>query len=92
MGYRTRAKHPELCSAAQQQWDYWTGIGTVPAAGNSNITSNYSYVHTGPVTGINYYRILQTDMDNRNSYSDTRTLKFTKTDESFTIIGNPCNE
>ena len=67
----------------------WTGISTLPAAGNSNSISNYSYVHTNPVTGINYYRILQTDMDNRNSYSATRTLKFTKTDEPFTITGNP---
>lgn len=38
---------------------------------------------------INYYRILQTDMDNRSSYSAIRTLKFTKTDEPFIIIGNP---
>ena len=67
----------------------WTGISTLPAAGNSNSTNNYSYVHTNPVTGINYYRILQTDMDNRNSYSAIRTLKFTKTDEPFTITGNP---
>lgn len=67
----------------------WSGISTLPAAGNSNSISNYSYVHTNPVTGINYYRILQTDMDNRNSYSATRTLKFTKTDEPFTITGNP---
>ena len=67
----------------------WTGIGTLQAAGNSSITNNYNYIHTSPVTGINYYRILQTDMDNRNSYSAIRTLKFTKTDEPFTIIGNP---
>jgi hypothetical protein len=61
----------------------------LPATGISNSTSNYNYVHSNPVTGINYYRILQTDMDNRNSYSDIRTLKFTKTDEPFIIIGNP---
>lgn len=67
----------------------WTGIGTILATGNNNITSNYSYIHTNPVTGINYYRILQTDLDNRSSYSAIRTLQFTKTDESFTIIGNP---
>ena len=67
----------------------WAGISTLPAAGNSSSSRNYSYVHTAPVTGINYYRILQTDMDNRNSYSDLRVLKFTTTDESFSIIGNP---
>ncbi len=67
----------------------WTSIGLLPAAGNSNITQNYSYVHTSPVTGINYYRILQTDMDNRNSFSIIRTLKFTASNEPFIIIGNP---
>jgi hypothetical protein len=67
----------------------WAVIGTLPAAGNSSITSNYSYIHATPITGVNYYRILQTDMDYRNSYSAIRTLKFTKTDEPFIIIGNP---
>ena len=65
-----------------------TSIGLRPATGISNSTSNHSYIHTSPVTGINYYRILQTDMDNRNSYSVIRTLNFTKTDEPFIIIGN----
>ena len=67
----------------------WAGIGLLPATGSSNSASNYNYIHTSPVSGINYYRILQTDMDNRYSYSAIRTLKFTKNDEPFTIIGNP---
>lgn len=69
----------------------WTSIGTLPAAGNSSSTRNYSYIHTTPATGINYYRILQTDMDDRNSYSDIKTLRFTTGDEPFTIITNPVN-
>jgi hypothetical protein len=67
----------------------WTGIGVLPAAGNSNIASRYSYVHTTPVTGINYYRILQTDMDGRNSYSNLRILQFTAADNLFSITANP---
>jgi hypothetical protein len=67
----------------------WGGIGIQPATGNNNSISNYSYVHTTPVTGINYYRILQTEINNRNSYSIIRTLKFTNDDEPFIIIGNP---
>jgi hypothetical protein len=67
----------------------WTDIGLLPAAGNSSSQRNYSYIHFTPVTGINYYRILQTDLNNRNSYSVIRTLRFTKTDASFTITGNP---
>ncbi|MEJ0103826.1 MAG: T9SS type A sorting domain-containing protein [Bacteroidota bacterium] len=64
----------------------WADIGTLPAASS---TGNYSYVHTAPSTGINYYRILQTDMDNRSSYSNIRTLQFTVADEPFTILVNP---
>lgn len=67
----------------------WTGIGFLPAAGNSSIVSNYRFVHNTPVTGNNYYRILQTDMDSRSSYSNLRMLKFTASDKPFTIIGNP---
>lgn len=67
----------------------WTAIGTLQAAGNSNNTRNYSYIHSSPVTGINYYRILQTDLDNQSSYSAIRMLRYTKTDEPFTIFGNP---
>lgn len=68
---------------------HWTGIGALPAAGNSSSASKYSYVHNSPVTGANYYRLLQTDIDNRNSYSTVRTLRFTTTNEPFTITGNP---
>lgn len=66
----------------------WTDIGTVPAAGNSSSVSNYSYVHTTPASGINYYRILQTDIDNRASYSATRTVGFVP-DKPFILTSNP---
>lgn len=61
----------------------------LPAAGNSSTASNYSYLHTTPATGINYYRILQTDINNRSSYRVFRVLKFTADDASFTIIKTP---
>ena len=67
----------------------WVIIGSLPAAGNSNSTSYYNYVHTNPVKGLNYYRIKQTDVDSRFSYSPIRMLSFTKTLQPFTILGNP---
>jgi hypothetical protein len=66
----------------------WAAINTLPAGAN-NDSNYYSYVHTSPLEGINYYRILQTDIDNRSSYSTVRTLKFTTAAEDFIIIGNP---
>ena len=68
----------------------WTDIGIQPAAGNSSSTSYYSYVHKSPVPGINYYRIIQTDRDDKYSYSEIRSLKFSATEEPFTIMmANP---
>ena len=67
----------------------WVTIGSLPAAGNSNSTSYYNYVHTNPEKGLNYYRIKQTDVDSRYSYSPVRTLLFTRALQPFTILGNP---
>ena len=67
----------------------WVTIGSLPAAGNSNSTRHYTYVHTSPVKGLNYYRIKQTDVDSRYSYSLVRMLSFTRALQPLTIIGNP---
>ncbi len=67
----------------------WTTVGLVLAAVNSNSMNNYSYLHSGPSAGINYYRVLQTDLDSRSTYSIVRMLQFNKTDLPFTVIGNP---
>jgi hypothetical protein len=44
-------------------------LGEVTAAGNSSTVSNYNYTHTKPITGFNYYRIKQIDIDGSFSYS-----------------------
>jgi len=67
----------------------WDTIDSLPAAGNSNSTRLYNYVHTNPVNGLNYYRIKQTDIDSRYSYSPIRTLSFTRAPQPFSILGNP---
>ena len=67
----------------------WVTIGTLAAAGNSTNTNHYNYVHNNPLTGINYYRIIQTDADNRYSYSPLRTVLFTTAGQPFIILGNP---
>ena len=64
----------------------WSAIGTVPASGSGN--GNYSFIHTTPVNGINYYRILQTDLNNRFSYSEIRIVNFAS-GAPFVILNNP---
>ena len=54
----------------------FTSIRRVSAAGNSTSVSGYSYTHHQPVTGaINYYRIKQTDIKDRCSWSSVRSVK-----------------
>ena len=67
----------------------WVIIGSLPSAGNSNPTSYYNYVHTNPVKGLNYYRIKQTDVDSRYSYSPVRMLSYTRALQPLIILGNP---
>lgn len=69
----------------------WQTLGTVIAAGYSTSTRSYSYVHTTPVNGINYYRIKMVDMDNRFTYSDTRTVEFS-TKSRIVVMPNPVTD
>lgn len=54
----------------------WTTLGTVAAAGNSNETQDYQYLHNNPANGINYYRILQQDVDGRQNISKVVSLQW----------------
>ncbi|RYE22458.1 MAG: tandem-95 repeat protein [Sphingobacteriales bacterium] len=57
----------------------WSAIAFVNSKatnGNSSSRINYSFLHTQPVNGINYYRLKQTDLDGKSEYSDVRTLNF----------------
>src|SRR5687768_5750958 len=60
----------------------WKDAGSVAASGNNNSVVRYYYIHTAPLDGINFYRILQTDRDGRGSYSDIRTVRVNN-DASF---------
>ncbi len=67
----------------------WNEVIMIPAGSPNSNTRNYHYLHTAPVNGINYYRILQSDFDGRSSYSVLRTVKFTGNAEAFYVLGNP---
>ena len=69
----------------------WTSIGIVAAAGFSNTTKSYSFVHTAPVNGINYYRLKQVDIDAFFEYSPTRIVNF-NTKATITIFPNPTTD
>jgi hypothetical protein len=67
----------------------WRNLGSVEAAGNSNSVTRYSYTHLAPDNNVNYYRLLQTDIDGGGSYSEVRTIRFYSGNVSFSILRNP---
>jgi len=54
----------------------WQSIGSVKAAGNSIAERKYSFVHTDPTPGDNYYRLRIVDLDNQSSWSSVRVVTF----------------
>lgn len=66
----------------------WTSIGTVQAAGNSDIKKQYSFIHSTPLRAVNYYRLKVVDIDGKYGYSDTRTVGF-NTNSTITVLPNP---
>jgi len=70
----------------------WNNIAIVTAAGNINTTNNYSYLHSTPAEGVNYYRILQRNIDGRYNYSETRSVNFVGKKLSFSILVNPVTD
>jgi hypothetical protein len=67
----------------------YTAIGTVPASENSNTKKHYRFTDEHPATGINYYRLKQTDKDGIFSYSPIRNVSFAGNDLTITIRPNP---
>ncbi|HWJ29620.1 MAG TPA: hypothetical protein VNS32_23985, partial [Flavisolibacter sp.] len=66
----------------------WKNIGLVSSINNMEPHS-YSYVHTAPSAGYNFYRIRQNDKDGKYSYSIIVHVDFGKTSVPFTLISNP---
>ncbi len=51
-------------------------IGTEPAAGNSNQLIKYAFIDASPLTGTNYYRLKQQDLDGKFTYSSVQLVTF----------------
>lgn len=69
----------------------WKAIGSVNSnqSGISELVNNYEFVHAGPDRGLHYYRIMQSDLDGRFSYSEVRSVKITGGTEGLLVLNNP---
>ncbi|TXF89411.1 T9SS type A sorting domain-containing protein [Neolewinella aurantiaca] len=52
-------------------------VGAVAGAGESYEERRYEYLHPSPVSGINYYRLRQVDLDGTETLSDVREVTIT---------------
>lgn len=52
----------------------WEVIGFVNGAGNSNVVTNYTYLHSSISKGSHYYRLLQEDVDGKSKLSYIRQV------------------
>ena len=67
-------------------------IATLPAAGNSNIFRNYGYddINVVELKGKQiFYRILETDIDERTMLTEVKSVKMPDFKNLFTIVYNP---
>lgn len=67
----------------------WTELGSLPAAGNTQHESRYTYLHAQPATGMNYYRLYQADANGSGSFSKTIGIHVGMSVDELKIYPNP---
>ena len=67
----------------------YTDIGQLLSLGNSTQGHFYSFLDGSPFQGVNYYRIQQTDIDGRFSYSPTISIRDGESPWYWQFFPNP---
>ena len=67
-------------------------LGTVNAARNSSTTNNYAFSDLHPLTGLNYYRLKQIDVDGKFTYSEIRLLNYDDAKKQLIVYPNPVSD
>ncbi|PZR27567.1 MAG: hypothetical protein DI535_10100 [Citrobacter freundii] len=67
----------------------FTKIGRVQGNGTTSIRQNYQFTDLNPLTGNNYYRLAQVDIDGHKTYSPVRVLTFNLTARAMQLSPNP---
>jgi alpha-tubulin suppressor-like RCC1 family protein len=62
----------------------YSNVGTVNSKGDGE--NNYSFTDANPISGTAYYRILQTDIDGKRSYSTVMLLRSTSSRNALAAI------
>ncbi len=70
----------------------FTTIGTVPAAGNSNIEKTYYFTDNNNSTATTFYRIAETDRNGRIQYTAINRLHCGTITDYFKVWPNPAQQ
>jgi hypothetical protein len=68
----------------------WENIGQIPGAGNSSTVSSYTSWDRAPYPGTSYYRLMQTDLNGQQTYSDVRSV-WLGTSSIVSVYPNPAS-
>lgn len=93
LSWQTASEHNNGGFEIQRSTDgsNWSKIGfTAPLSlnGNSDVEQSYAFIDAHPLSGSNYYRLKQTDLDGKLTYTPVRTVIFTDK-SSISIYPNP---
>ncbi len=71
----------------------FVSIGQVTAAHNSNMQMNYSFTDPSPVSGNNFYRLKEVDLDGNSMYSKVVSVNFGGPSQNvIAVYPNPAHE
>ena len=71
----------------------WTAIGEVKGAGTTSEGQKYSYTDLNPLSGVNYYRLKQVDVDGVFTYSNIAEISLGNNTHTanMSVYPNPVN-
>ena len=88
--WQTASEQNSLQFVVQRSLDAvrWDSIGTVAAAGQSDITRDYNFTDAHPQNGYDYYRLALVDIDGSRQFSPVKSVWIGQ-DAAFRIYPNP---
>ncbi len=67
----------------------WEDIAKISGKGTTSNESTYSYLDSKPLKGVNYYRLVQHDLDGKINYSGVTSVKFDIETTQLNAYPNP---
>jgi hypothetical protein len=68
---------------------HWISIGRTPGAGTSSEEHDYTMADISPLSGANYYRLRQVNIDGSFIYSDIQEVAFGEGDGATSLVVHP---